>query len=799
MSPEFVIGEQLDDRRRNVAGWIQGSLQPVARLIAQGNLPIDDQEIIDEAHDFEVREYQLDAWANLWEARQAGAKSGLIHLATGLGKTSVGVFDVLKFREEQVTLGKPNPKILFACHKNEILEQAADRFATFIPNVSRGFYNGQSKELEADITFATLQSLHNIKDEIGPDYFDYIIYDEAHHAKAETFEEVVEHFKPSFQLALTATPDRLDKLDIRQLFGEELYSKGLSAALAEGWLAQPDYHIVFDDAVKEAMQSGFEPTSLMALARLFDVKPRNEVITKNIREEMQRIGLEFGAVKTIVFCQNVEHTEEMAVLLGGKPYHSGVELRERDNTLDEFKNGDLQVICTRDMFNEGLDVPDARLLVFLRSTSSQTVFEQQLGRGLRKHATKERVSVLDFVANVDRVALIKELAQEVSSRQSNGNNNNSTEDGTIRVDGGFDIHTAGGDFDFDKLAVDLLQKYSELLAVEAAPENFMTIKAAADTLGISHRTVVRICEANGWNLPTYRHARGVGLFVNQEQLEILAQHPEASTPQAKDKMYSYNTLSKESGVSPKLLEEMIEEQGWELPMHKFGPRIAPGISSAQFEALRSAYPDRFIPIAPDGWLSLKQTAKEIGADYYRAKKMVEENEFELTRYRQRGTAGVDMLSPEQINKLKQNINGGAQYATDDVISFRTLSKEVDLPAATLKKYAADLEIQPGMYRFGRSGTLGEGLTTEQVELLKADSRISNFAPDGYMNTAALAKSLGIYQQPLERVIKQLDWELPKFRGRKKGSRISGMLSPEQIEILKATPKVQELILKHNQS
>ncbi len=389
-------------------------------------------------------------------------------------------------------------------------------------------------------------------------------------------------------------------------------------------------------------------------------------------------------------------------------------------------------------------MPDARLLVFLRSTSSQTVFEQQLGRGLRKHASKERVSVLDFVANVDRVALVRELAQEVASRQTNGNNGDSSKGRAARGDGGFDIHTVGGDFDFDKLAIDLLEKYNELLSIEAAPQNFMTIKAAADSLGIAHATVIKICESHGWELPTYRHSSGVGLFVSKEQLEVLAQHPEASTPQASDKMYSFNTLSKETGVSPKALEQMIEEQGLELPMHKFGPKIAPGITTAQVETLRLAYSDRFTPIAPDGWLSLKQAAKEIGADYYRAKKMVEENQFELTRYRQRGTAGIDMLSPEQIEKLKQQNDEGAQYASDDVTSFGVLSKEVDLPPTTLKKYAAELDIQPRMYRFGRSGTLGEGLTAEQVESLKADSRVSNFAPDGYMNIAALAMSLGIY-------------------------------------------------------
>lgn len=464
MEPLVEVDVDLELRRQTIADWIQGSLKPAKRLIEEHDLPTQDEEIIEEAMAFEARDYQLDAWGAVWDARQAGAKSGLIHLATGLGKTSVGVFDVIKFREEFREANGRDPKVLFACHKNEILEQAAERFKAFIPDASQGFYNGDDKDRGGDITFATMQSLHSDLRTFKQKDLDYIIYDEAHHAQADTFAKVVKKFKPAFQLALTATPDRMDEQDIRELFGEELFSKGLTEALADGWLATPDYHIVFDDAVKEAMESGFEATSLRALAELFDVEPRNEVIAEDIKKEMERIGLEFGGVKTIVFCQNIEHAEEMADLLGGKAYHSEASAKDRKAIFDNFKDGDLQVITTRDMFNEGVDVPDARLIVFLRSTSSKTVFEQQLGRGLRKHAGKDRVSVLDFVANVERIAMIQKLAETVKSHRnmSDGGGLEGDKETQDQKDGGLNIHTVNGDFDFDKLAVNLLEKYRTL-------------------------------------------------------------------------------------------------------------------------------------------------------------------------------------------------------------------------------------------------------------------------------------------------------------------------------------------------
>lgn len=490
--------ESLSDiglRRQQVASWIENAVKPVEHAL-QDEADTDELTVIGftdaktgaKKPEFEVREYQLDAWGALWDARQDGADRGLIHLATGLGKTSVAVFDSMKFREEFRAEHGRDPKIMFAVHQSDILKQASERFQAFMPDASIGFYDKNKKDLGSDITFATLQSLYRNLDSIDSETFDYIITDEVHHAKATTYEKVVEHFKPQFRLGLTATPNRADDRDIRELYGTELYSKGLAEALQEGWLATPDYHIVFDDAVKEAMQSGFEANSLRALKELFDVKPRNDVIVKNIKEEMQRIGLEFGSVKTIVFCQDIEHAEEMAELLGGKAYHSETGTDERTDVFGEFKNGNLQVITTRDMFNEGVDVPDARLLVFLRSTQSQTIFEQQLGRGLRKALGKERVSVLDFVANVDRIAMVKDLAEQVKKPQ--GGHGGVSGGGTIidgpEVFGGEElvIHTNHGDFDFDKMTVDLLEKYSQLIAKD---QNYFSTYSNEDIIELARK------------------------------------------------------------------------------------------------------------------------------------------------------------------------------------------------------------------------------------------------------------------------------------------------------------------------
>lgn len=406
--------------------------------------------------DFTPRDYQLEAWDAIRLVRETGQNKALIHLATGLGKTTVAVVDALRFIYEQ-NEGQEAfrmPRILFAVHQTEILEQASERFRMFAPHIPQGFYSDGNKNTDAPIVFGTLQSLNENLEDLKPEQFDYIIYDEAHHMQAETYKRVVQHFKPQFQLALTATPDRMDGLDIRELFGKEVYSKNLAEALVEGWLAEVDYHIVIDDAVKEAIATGFEGLSIKGIRELLNNASRNERIADQIRSEIISLGLENA--KTILFCHSIQHAEDMAELLGGRAFHSGVDEDQRKLILKNFRSGGINLIATRDMFNEGVDIPDARLVVFLRSTGSRTVFEQQLGRGLRKTPTKSTVTVLDFVANIERLEQLKEFADEIKHIQHEAGLNGTATDeerGEHLV-----IHSVHGDFDFDKIAVDLLEK-----------------------------------------------------------------------------------------------------------------------------------------------------------------------------------------------------------------------------------------------------------------------------------------------------------------------------------------------------
>jgi hypothetical protein len=345
---------------------------------------------------------------------------------------------------------------------NDISSQAKNTFLFVNPYFTTHIFRGTVKDVQ--VTYATFQGLHRKLSTLPADYYSYIIFDEAHHIEAETFSAVRKHFTPEFSLALTATPERADGRSIFNYFGHPVFTKSLSEGIADGWLSPVDYHIVFDKAIKEAMDKKFEAKTLKDIKELFSIRSRNEVISSEVLKRRHDIGLD--KAKTIVFCPNISSATEMAELLGGEVYHSDLNTDKREQAMKHFKNGKLQVICTVDMFNEGIDIPDARLVVFLRSTSSKTIFEQQLGRGLRRHPGKDEVTVLDFVANVERINFVRELGRHVADRQKNVGAKGGIGSGTPRIATTSGITFTMSHFEFDDQVVELMKRYDTIKALE---------------------------------------------------------------------------------------------------------------------------------------------------------------------------------------------------------------------------------------------------------------------------------------------------------------------------------------------
>jgi len=156
---------------------------------------------------------QLEALGALEATRIDGHRAGLVIMATGLGKTWLAAFDSTRpeFR-----------RVLFIAHRDEILTQARDTYRAIRPGARLTMFNGYERDIDGQVVFASVQSLHRNLANFDTGHFDYVVVDEFHHAAAASYRRVLAHFQPRFLLGLTATPSRSDSADLLALCGDNL-------------------------------------------------------------------------------------------------------------------------------------------------------------------------------------------------------------------------------------------------------------------------------------------------------------------------------------------------------------------------------------------------------------------------------------------------------------------------------------------------------------------------------------------------------------------------------------------------
>ena len=352
-------------------------------------LGVTPEELTDEvAHPVTPRPLQQEALAALETTRAEGYRAGLVVMATGLGKTWLAAFDSARFSFRRV---------LFLAHREEILRQSLDVFRAVQPDRSLGIYMGAEKRGEADVVFASVQTLHRRLDDFNADEFDYIVIDEFHHAAASTYRKVIDHFAPRFLLGLTATPERMDGADLLGLCGDNLvFQCDLVVGIDRGELVPFDYHGIKDvvDFDPIPWRNGrFEPD---ALANAMETSERAD---HALREWQARAGK-----RTLAFCATTAHADFMATYftqhgLRTAAVHSAPSSAPRRGSVERLAAGELDVLFAVDVFNEGFDLPSIDTVLMLRPTDSPVVFLQQLGRGLRLEEEKSQLTVVDFIGN----------------------------------------------------------------------------------------------------------------------------------------------------------------------------------------------------------------------------------------------------------------------------------------------------------------------------------------------------------------------------------------------------------------
>jgi superfamily II DNA or RNA helicase len=325
-------------------------------------------------------------------------KKGIIVLPTGTGKTILSALDAKR----------QGGRVLFLVHRLDILKQSIDAYKLVWPDMTYGILTGEAREniYDCNVLFAskdTLRQTHELK-LFDPQWFNYIVIDEVHHGQSPTYREILLYFEPAFMLGMTATPDRADRHDIFELFDyNKIFELSLQEAIEHGYLVPYTYYGLKDNVDYSNIRYENQRYRVDDLERNLLIPERNEAIVAQYLEKGH-------GDKAIGFCVSIKHAERMAELfqshnISAAAIHS--QSSNRDNLISEFKNNKIQVVFTVDLFNEGIDFPNVRVLLFLRPTESKTVFIQQLGRGLRSWLGKDRVRILDFIGNYKRANQIR--------------------------------------------------------------------------------------------------------------------------------------------------------------------------------------------------------------------------------------------------------------------------------------------------------------------------------------------------------------------------------------------------------
>jgi len=334
-----------------------------------------------------LRQYQKDTLNNIIRSQRKGNKNILLQAATGSGKTVMAS----AFVNHSI---KQNKNVLFLAHRRELIKQCSEKLDT--EKVRHGIimagepYHFWCTTQVASIDTLRSRSITNKKEELPK--ADLIIIDEAHRCLSNTYLKIINLYKDSQVLGLTATPIRSDGRGLGHIFQDMVQAPSIGQLIREGHLVECSYYAPTIPDLK-GIQTSMGDYNTVQLAEKMD-KPK---LIGDIVSSWVKIG---NNKKTIVFASSVAHSKNIAESFEGigiKAAHidGTTDNKERERVLDEFNHGDMKIICNCMVLTEGFDCPPAEVCVLARPTKSLGMYIQMVGRVLRPYKDKEHATIID--------------------------------------------------------------------------------------------------------------------------------------------------------------------------------------------------------------------------------------------------------------------------------------------------------------------------------------------------------------------------------------------------------------------
>lgn len=356
-----------------------------------------------EADNEGLRGYQCDMKHDIYD-KWDYMTNVMLQMPTGTGKTVVFasiVKDILRWCREN----SPESKILVIAHRKELIRQAAKKMKFASPGIIR---NGEPMDLSRPVQVASIQTFMSRRnyETMRRQRFDFIIIDEAHHSMASGYQKLWEMFPNSKKLGVTATPWRMNHSGFTELFDDMVLSYSIEWFVEHGYLSNYDYVSIkrnssIQHEINDIQRFGVDGDYLESeLSERFD--------TDHIRAQLYGSFEKYARTrKGIIYAIDRKHASNIRDLYAshGVPIcmiDGTTPAKERDDMIDDFKAGRIQVIVNVNIFSEGFDCPNIEFIQLARPTRSLAMYLQQVGRGLRISDDKTESIILDNVGLYNR-------------------------------------------------------------------------------------------------------------------------------------------------------------------------------------------------------------------------------------------------------------------------------------------------------------------------------------------------------------------------------------------------------------
>lgn len=337
--------------------------------------------VVKEERKFKLYEHQEKILEDIYKSRTEGVNTALIVIPTGTGKSQIVIEDLKQLAEDNKI-----KKVLIMVPSIPIKEDWEKRVEIF---------NGK-----LDIKIKYYNTVFLEKNLLPKDYYDYIVFDEAHHAQAANCKKTLQYFTPKYLIGLTATPDRLDRRKLDEIFGQYETKLTLREAIEKGVISNIRcYRLISNIDLSEVRYNG-KDYNYADLEKTLVIDSRNELIVKTIKKYFapQKDFYKQG----IVFCVNIQHCKKLEKMLndaGIKAKAVYGSNKENDVIFESYKNKEIQFLLSCQVISEGWDCPQTEIVVMARPTLSKVLYLQQIGRGVRNYPGKECLFVIDVVDN----------------------------------------------------------------------------------------------------------------------------------------------------------------------------------------------------------------------------------------------------------------------------------------------------------------------------------------------------------------------------------------------------------------